>query len=95
MAGERKKVEPDNFERHTRNIKAWNKVKSWGLLPFLEKLHWSNQEATKHFKRNWDNGELTLYGRKVKLDENLIAKVTDLSAEGHNFSGIGFSLMKR
>lgn len=49
MGGDRKRIEPDSFEMHTRNVKAWEKVKRGGLLPFLEKIHGSNQEATDLF----------------------------------------------
>lgn len=85
MGGDKKRVELDSFEMHIRNTKAWKKIKSGGLLPFLEKLHGSNQEATKHFEKKWKNGELTLFGRKVEINENLIAEVSGMSTDGHIF----------
>lgn len=73
------------YEMHTKNVKVSNKVKSDGLLPFLEKLHGSNQGATDLFEKNWNNGNLTLFGRNVELNENLIAKVIGLSTDGKKF----------
>lgn len=85
MGGDRKRIEPENYDTHMKNAKAWNKVKSRGLIPFLEKLYGSNQEATNLFVKNWNNGNLTLFGRNVELNENVIADVTGLSTKGNKF----------
>lgn len=34
------------------------------------------------FEKNWDNGVLTLFSRKVELNEDLIADVTGMSTDG-------------
>lgn len=82
MGGDRKHIEPNSYETHMKYSKAWKKVKSGGLLPFLKKLHGSSQEAMDLFVKNWNKDNLTLFGRKVELSENLIVEVMGLSTKG-------------
>jgi hypothetical protein len=48
-------------------------------------LHGWNKIVTQHFADNWDEGNIILHGRRVKVDEKLIYEVTNLSTKGKKF----------
>lgn len=40
---------------------------------------------TTYFEKHWKYGTITLHGRKVLIDESLIARVTVLSVDGMKY----------
>jgi hypothetical protein len=48
-------------------------------------LHGWNKTVIQHFSDNWDEGSIILHGRRVKVDEKLISKVTNLTTKGNKF----------
>lgn len=85
MGGERKHVETSYFQKHRKNVKAWEKIEKGGLVPFLEKLHGIDEKMLDYFTKNWKNGEIVLFGRSVKLNEQIIDEITGLLTEGVKF----------
>lgn len=49
MGGETKHVEPSSFQEHRKNAKAWERIEKGGLIPYLEKLHGTDEGMLDYF----------------------------------------------
>lgn len=94
MGGEKSKVEPLSCDGVRQNHKVWIIVEERGLVPYLEKPHGHNREATKLFIKGWKNRTLNVYERDMAINEDVIAKITRLSVHEKSYSEIEKRIMK-
>lgn len=81
MGGTRKRVEPPNCEHLKKNQDIWKLLEKGGMVPYIERLQEVNKDVIGYFEKHWRDGTIILHGRKVTMDEKLIADVTSLSTD--------------
>lgn len=60
-------------------------LKKGGFTPYIERLKGPNRDVTNYFSKHWKERTIILHGRKVLVDESLIAQVTSLLTKGMKF----------
>lgn len=55
------------------------------MTGYMERFVGKNPIVTRIFKKNWKDGKITIGGRKVEIDEGVIAEVTGMPMGGKKF----------
>lgn len=85
MGGENPRVELTDCEVIRNNSKLWERLEKGVITIFIDKIHGWDSNITKCFAKGWEDGEIILFGRKVAINEQLIAEVTGLPMDGIKF----------
>lgn len=78
MGGKRIYWEPTTYAKWRKRMHIWEVMSKGVIDKFLEKLHGGNSQVTKLFLKNYNEGFLTMNGRKFHIIEEYISKVTSI-----------------